>query len=391
MFFTKYGIKSRNIPLFFFSTFIGGMLFFLPILALYFEKSLFTLTNVAIIFSIEAIAMVIFEVPTGAFAELFGRKKTTILAHFVALIAVVFLYIGGNMFMFGLFAILNSLARSLASGTDSALIYDSLKEENKEKYYKKIIGVFYALWPLGASLGSIIGGYLAIVSLSFPVLITLIPLSIAFILTFFIKEPNYEKEKHRNIFRHMIHSSRTIFGSKQLAILIFGSFVLWGVGESVHRLTPIFFQFKEIPIVYFGYLAAFVFGLSSLGYYLSYDISEKIGNKLTLILSVILSPLFLIFAVLTTNYTSAVFFIIPSLFFGLRNPIISHLVNLEVSSKQRATIASISNFIGELGTAIFIPFVGYLADLYTINTAFKLSAIIMFIIPLLYLFLKDKN
>ena len=44
--------------------FLGGFLFFLPVLALYFEQSLFSIKNVAIIFAIEAISVAIFEIPT---------------------------------------------------------------------------------------------------------------------------------------------------------------------------------------------------------------------------------------------------------------------------------------------------------------------------------------
>jgi len=92
MFLTKHGIKSKNIPLLYATGVIGGMLFFLPILALYYKESLFTVTNVALIFAIESIAITLFEVPTGALADLFGRKRTIVLAHFVAIIAVVFLF-----------------------------------------------------------------------------------------------------------------------------------------------------------------------------------------------------------------------------------------------------------------------------------------------------------
>ena len=55
--------------------------------------------------------------------------------------------------MFILFAIFNSFAHSLTSGADSALIYDTLKNERKEKYYKKVFGNYSALWPFGAIAG----------------------------------------------------------------------------------------------------------------------------------------------------------------------------------------------------------------------------------------------
>lgn len=387
----KYGIKSKNIGLMYLTQIIGGMLFFLPIIALYLEKDLFSITNVAIIFSIEAVAFVVFEMPTGAIADLFGRRKTVILAHFIVILAMIFLYIGGSMLMFILFAVLNSLARSLYSGTDSAIIYDTLKEEKKEKYYKRIIGNYYAIWPIGASIGSIVGGYIAKYSLSLPALLSIIPISLALLLSLFLKEPNYETEDHKNIFKHMFHSLKIVVENKQLILLMVGGLVLLAFGENMHRMNSLFFEFKEIPIVYFGYIVALIFGFSSLGHYFSDSVSEKIGNKNTLVLSAVASPLLLLIATLTFKFTSALFFIIPSIFFGLRNPVINHLLNLETSSSKRATIISISNFMGQLGIAILAPFIGYWAELYTINTAFKISAILMFLGPLLYLFLKDKD
>lgn len=372
-------------------TLIGGMLFFLPILALYFEENLFTITNVAIIFAVQSIAMVFFEIPTGAIADLFGRKKTIIFAHSLALVALYFLYVGETMKMFILYALLNAFARSLSSGTDSAFLYDTLKQENKEKYYKKIIGTFSALWPVGASMGAIIGGYLAKISLSTPVLWTFVPFSIVFILLFFLKEPKYEKEEHRNIFRHMFESSKLIIANKQIIILLIAGFILFAFNETTHVLQPIFFEFKGMPVLYFGYIVAAVFGFSAIGHYFSHDISEKIGNKATLILATIGTPLFLFLATLTTNFTSVILFVIPSLFHGLRNPVNDHLLNLEVESRKRATILSSSNFMRQLGLAIFAPFVGYWAELYTINTAFMISAVLLFSVPILFLFLKEKN
>ncbi|MFC1655385.1 MFS transporter [Patescibacteria group bacterium] len=387
----KYNIKSKNIPIMYATTVIGGMLFFLPVIALYYEETLFSVTNVALIFAVEYFASVIFEVPTGAIADLFGRRKTIILDHFITLIALVFLFIGGSMTMFILYAVFNALAMSLASGTDSALIYDSLKEEGKEKHYKKIIGTYHALWPLGASIGSIIGGYLAAVSLNFPVLITFIPITIALIFTFFLKEPKYEKEGHKNIFKQMFHSSKFILNNGQIIILILAGFLFFGFGESMHHLSPLFFKFHEIPIIYFGYIVAASFAFSSLGHYFSHDVSEFLGDKKALIAAACLSPVFVILATFNTGITVAILFIIPSIFFGIRNPIIDNYINLEVTSSKRATVLSINNLLNSFGFVFIAPLVGYLAELYTINMAFRISAGFVVLRVFVYLLLKDKE
>ena len=163
-----------------------------------------------------------------------------------------------------------------------------------------------------------------------------------------------------------------------------------GLGEAIHLLGPLFFKFKELPIIYFGYVIMIVFAFSSLGHYLSHSVSEKFGDKKTLIVSVVLSPLLLILATMTFKFTSVFIFALPSVLFGLRNPVINHLVNKEVDSTNRATVLSISSFIEHLGIAIFVPFVGYLAELYTINISFKISAALMLIVPLIFLFLRKK-
>jgi len=384
-------IQSRNISIMYYSTILSGMLFYIPILALYFKESLFTTTNVALIFSIEAIALAAFEVPSGAIGDLFGRKNTLVVATLMRIVCAIFLWIGGNMTFFIIYVIFNALARSLASGTDAALIYDTLKEEGHERHFKKIIGKYFSFWPLGVAIGSIIGGYLAKISLQTTVTFTFIPLVAAFIMSLFLREPDYEKEGHKNVIRHMWKSSIEIFKNRQLLILLLGVLIVTMLGEPIHLMNALYFDFKGISIVYFGYISAAIFGVSSLGFYLSHWASEKFGNKLALILFLIAFPVLDILSTQTLGWTSIILFVAPSFFYGLRNPIISHLQNLEVTSSKRATVMSISNFAGFIGVAAFSPLFGYWAELYTINTAVLLSACGIFVAPVLFLALKEKN
>ena len=371
--------------------FFGGLLFFLPVLALYFEQSLFSVKNVALIFSIEALAMAVFEIPTGSFSDIFGRKKVIMLYSILVLVALSFLSVGENIFMFVGYAIFNGLAMALSSGNDQALIYDSLKEEGKEQYYKKVIGTMYALWPLGASIGSIIGGYLAHISLKTPIVYSFIPISIAFVLSFFLKEPNCHKTEENNLFKHIGSSVKVITKSKQLLILIVGGLILMSLGESMHLLKPLFFEFKEIPLIYFGYFNALIFGLASLGFYISHSVSEKFGNKKTLIFSLLLALLFTIVATFTHKYVAAFFLAFSSIFFGIRNTVIDYLFNKNIPSSYRATINSINSFVSKIGIAIMVPFIGYFADLYNINVALMVVVGIMFVVPILFLFIKDEK
>ena len=380
MFFKRYrsfNIKSKNIIVLYIATFFFGLTFFAPIWALYIEESLFSVVNVAVIIAIQSLTAVVLEVPTGAIADLFGRRNTVILGAFGVLASTIFLYIGGSMVMFILYAILSAVGGALASGADDALIYDTLKSERKEKHYKHIIGTLGALWPLGAVIGSLGGGYLASVSLSFPVLITIIPFALGFLLTFFLKEPKYHKEKEHGVLKQMHVSCMAILKNRQIILLMAAGFLFWGLGESIHLLKSIYFLFKDIPIVQFGYIFALTFGFSSLGHYSSAFLADKFGEKKMLIMTSLIDPLLIIISTLTWGLFSALFLILPSISFGIRNPILNHMLNKEVSSRRRATVLSINSLMWQFGKVIFAPFVGWLADLYSINTAFMITGGLM--------------
>ena len=383
-------VRSRNIPILYAATMIGGMLFYIPILAVYFEHELFTATSVALVFAVEAFAGVVLEVPTGAIADLFGRRRTLIAAHLVLLCAVLLLQIGGNMAVLLGYAVLSAFARGLNSGTDEALLFDSLREDGQEHHFKQVIGVYHALWPLGATLGSIAGGYLAERSLHLTVSASFVPVLIALILTFFLKEPHYEREAHHNVLRHMATAFRVTISSRQLVILVTAGLVMMAAGESAHLLSPLFFAFKDIPIRYFGWISAFIYGFSSLGFYLSHGISEKVGNRRTLVIVSVLTPIFILGATVFGGLPMVALWTSASVFFGIKNPIISHLLNLEVDSSHRATVISMNNFMGQLGVAGAMPLFGYCAELYSIQVAVQIGAVVLLLVPAMLLLLREK-
>lgn len=382
-------IKSKNILLMYAMDFLGGCLFFLPVLALYFEKSLYSAKNVAIIFAVEAISVAIFDIPTGVLSDKLGRKKIFIAAYGTLLLSVIILLLAGsNMIMFIIYAALSGFYMALGSGNGQSLIYDTLKEENKENFYKKVIGISNSMWPLGASLSSILGGYLASISLATAIYFTLIPVGVAFILTFFLKEPGYNKAE-TNSFVHTKDAFKEIFKNKQLIILFLGGFLLMSIGESLHSFNSIFLNFKNLPIIYFGYFGAVTFGLSALGHYIGHDVSEKLGNKNALIMAVTLSPIIGLASTFTYTYLSAILLAVPSIFFGIKNVVSDYLFNKNVPSSHRATINSILNSSNRIGIVIVMLLFGYLVDLYSVNMAFMLGFALLFSVPILYLFIKD--
>ncbi|MBU0598412.1 MFS transporter [Patescibacteria group bacterium] len=383
--------RPRNVSLMYWSFIFGGILFFLPIVALYYEESLFSLTNVALIYSIEALGIVLFEVPSGALADLFGRKKTIVLGNIIAILGLIFLAIGGSMLMFIIFAVLTSFGRSMVSGADSAIIYDSLKEKGQEKKYEKTIGTFYAMWAIGATIGSLVGGHLAVSNLKLPIYLTFIPLIIATVFVLFLKEPVYKKERHKNVFKHMLGTAKFAFSIRNFALLLASAFVIFGFGENLLMMGALFLEFKQVPIEVIGYATAAVTALIALGEFYGHEIGLKIGRKRMLIIIGLGGPALFFIGTFMPLYLAALFYALPALLFGIRHTVINAMLNEGVDSSKRATMVSLWSFCGELGIVIGAPFIGWLADLYDINIAFRISAILLAGALVLYAFLRIKK
>ncbi len=98
----------------------------------------FSLAEVGTAEGVYHITSMLFEVPSGMAADLFGRKRTLILSGIVGMCSAVFMTLEGFRGFVYCGMIFSALSLNLASGTEEALIYDSLLEAGREGSYKKV-------------------------------------------------------------------------------------------------------------------------------------------------------------------------------------------------------------------------------------------------------------
>lgn len=87
-----------------------------------------------------AITLFLAEIPSGYFADRLGRKKSILLGAVLELASVVVLYTATNYGLLLVAHILIGLGTAFISGADSALLYDTLLELEREKEYTRIDG-----------------------------------------------------------------------------------------------------------------------------------------------------------------------------------------------------------------------------------------------------------
>ena len=88
----------------------------------------FSLVEIGISETIFHITSIIFELPSGVMADVFGRKKMLIVSNIMLTIATVIMIMSNSFFMVCLSITFNALSYNFSSGTGDALAYDSMKK-----------------------------------------------------------------------------------------------------------------------------------------------------------------------------------------------------------------------------------------------------------------------
>ena len=83
------------------------------------------------------ITSLIFEIPSGILADLFGRKNMLIVSSIMRMIGNMIMICSGNLFMVCISLSFHAMSYNFLSGSGDALAYDSLKSVEKEAYYEK--------------------------------------------------------------------------------------------------------------------------------------------------------------------------------------------------------------------------------------------------------------
>ena len=159
----------------------------MPIIVLFFQEHGLTITQVMILQAIYSLSVAIFEIPSGYIADIFGRKRAIVLSTIFTFIGYIIFSFYGEFYYFAIAQILVGIGGSLMSGSDSALIYDTLLQEGEKEIYTKIEGRNYAIGNFSEATAGILGGFLAVCSIYLPIytqtgiLFLSIPLAISLI------------------------------------------------------------------------------------------------------------------------------------------------------------------------------------------------------------------
>lgn len=121
--------KQKNSSLFKTAAFIDGLYFFTPILTLFLAGKGITLSDILFSQVLYSIGVFVGEIPTGVFADKFGNKLSLIIGYTMEVLCLTTILLFPLKVVFLVASLIRGISGSFLSGSDDALLYESIKVE----------------------------------------------------------------------------------------------------------------------------------------------------------------------------------------------------------------------------------------------------------------------
>lgn len=370
---------ERNIFLIYLTSSLGWGRFFIPVMALFYIASQVPLEQFTLIMSVFFLARFLFEVPTGVLADLLGKKKTMLLSRGCYIIEIILLAFFNGFWPFLIAKVISGIGVSLSSGTEQALMYDTLKRLKRENEHKKISGTLKAITGTTQAFVFIIGGFLFTINPKLTAIASLPFIILSFIFSLFFIEP-YESKRNLSLGNSLLQLKEGLYYFANHGYIRYVTLFSLPISATIAvflSVSSAYFAAVAIPISIIGILA-FISAMS--GAIMSkkaHSIEEKLGEKRSIMLSQFMPTIGVFLMALMLPYIGALFYYLIPITQGFFEIITNDYMNKHVESSHRATMLSIRSLFDDLGTFVAFPFIGYLTKLYSMQTSFLFSGIVI--------------
>lgn len=333
--------------------------------------------KISILLSWWALTAVVLEIPSGALADYWSRKKLLVIAPLIkALCFIIWFFAEGNFYMYALGFLLWSTGSSLKSGTTEALLFDKLTSLNETHEHEKILGKKKFYFHIALALSIIIGGIVAHYNLNLVLLLSVIPLLLSSYFAALIKEaPKVENTSEIHYLEYIKIAYSEVKDNKVLGYLIFYSFCISIFGD-IEEFDQLYYKLVNLPLYLFGVVGFIWSILNSIGSYYAYRF--KNSNWIYYV-SPFLGAILLMFVGLFPAYPMIMLLLLSYFITSPLSILIDTKIQHNINTVSRATVTSVKELIINLFGIILMPVFGIISKLWNLNSIYITSAIFLLI------------
>jgi MFS family permease len=378
------GLESNIWKLYIFKMLYG---FFLsvPIIVLFWQENGLSMFEVMVLQGLFAVAVILLEVPSGYFADRYGRRNTLMTASVFATLGITAYSFGYGFIDFLIGETLWAVGVSLVSGADSAMFYDTLIELDQESTYKEKWGKASSYYMFSAAIAAVAGGLIADINLRWA-LYAQIPIFAAMIpIAYSLKEPDHHRDVSGKEKKNMKAVVTEVFQRPKLRnLILYGAFIYAALKIAFWFYQP-YFKLSGLDVAVFGVIFASFNIVSALSSKYAHSIEEYLGKTVSLVMLMVMVVTSLSLMSSFVLSFSFVFIGLQQVVRGFSKPVISDYVNKIVDSETRSTILSTYSLLGRAFQALSMPLFGLVADFYTIPQTLSLLAFTVFAVGAVFI------
>ncbi|MFA6587479.1 MAG: MFS transporter [Patescibacteria group bacterium] len=355
---------KRNLILYGIFQALREPLFWGPIIILYLQQmGHMSLSSIYLVESITMLLLIVLQIPTGALADLLGRKNTMIIGSILVVLDNVLFALVDSLAMVLVANLVWAVGFAFVSGADSSFLYDTLAVTGETEKYKKIEGRTTGIRLLLIALTSIFVGYLASVNLRLPVWLGIPGMVMALLVVCLMKEPPRPKHvngepAYRQHWSLMKLSVLFVANSKKLKWIIAYTVLLGVIGKAWFFTYNPYFEMLKLPLHYYGWIFFAVNVVAAIFSYGSDWLAKKLTEKTNVLGMVMLTGVPIILLSALVYWPMVVLVLTQSMVRGHLRPFMGHFLHDHLDSENRATVVSIQAAVDGFGQFAFFGIFG---------------------------------
>lgn len=340
-----------------------------PVLAILFMDLGLTLDQYVMLNLVWAATIFLFEVPSGALADTFGRKRLLVTASLLMVLemsCLLFAPKDGGWLLFLLCVVnrlLSGLSEAAASGADEALAYDSLPEEDRETAWDLILARAMRLRSVGFVIAMILGGLLydpAVVNRALPeswaisatfahrlpVALVLLQALVCVVITLRMVEPKRMDhgsvaEACGNALKLTLATAKWVFTNPATRVIVVIGMAIDCVVRNFATINSSYYRLIEMPEWSFGFIGA---ALGLLGYVvptIAAKLNKRFGTLANFGIIAVIALIGLVGIVPANPHWGIAPAMLLMTTLGFLGFTMSRALNRETDSARRATVLSV--------------------------------------------------
>ena len=384
-------------PFYLYYLIFGLSTMIMPFMIIYFVNLGFSFFQISLITSTFGIAMFLFEIPTGAFADGFSRKYSVILGFLISAIAVILIPFMTNFYLLLLMWAFAGIGITFISGAEESWVIDNLNKFKRDDLHQEFFIKSRSLSAFGAIFAPFIG---ALLVKFYSIKILWFVFGLGFLLNaFFLMcfgQEYYRPKKLKlveSIKEIALNSKKgfkfTISHKVVFSIVLAGLFIqLMIIGDNGWQPFLVNLGMAENQLGYvYSIMAAIVMVMPFLSK-LFVKFKPKIAISMIILFRMIL--LFsLIFIYPPLFFLAAIVFIMDSGFVSMTDPLIQTYFHKFIPKQIRATVLSSKSMFSQLVIALTGLIAGVFLDLFGPQKILAFGSLFGIIAIIIYQKIKD--